>query len=292
MPSEAQVEINTELARKLQEILDNAKKRDFNPSPALKKHLRQKQEGAPAAKEHQDSKKPAQAVLGKNSVYREKGTRYLRAQDGRGVYRNFSHGHLEKIRDLARSVAEFPNSKLPQNFDRKARGSGKDSGAKWPYAWEAHHIIPGDAFTHVKKAVGQEKPLFTQAQYDVLLLTEYDLNHGHNIIMLPDENWAVPIHVLLQHPSDHPDYTDLVIKRLGELAKEFQKIVDKKQAHQGLEGAMFDLLKDLEEELWQFLVNLSKRVVEAVLEGQKFEDGPVRFSTKDGKTSYKWGALY
>jgi hypothetical protein len=63
--------------------------------------------GAPAAKEHQDSNKPAQAVLGKNTVYREKGTQYLRAQDGRGVYRNFSHGHLEKIRDLARSVAEF-----------------------------------------------------------------------------------------------------------------------------------------------------------------------------------------
>ena len=294
MPSEAQVEINTELARKLQESIDNGKKRKFKPSPALKKHLKAKEKGA-AAPEHVDANDKPQAVLRKNSSYRENGTKYLRAQDGRGVYRNFSHKHLKKIREVARQAAEFPEGPV-QNFDRRALGSlGRNSGAKWPYVWEAHHMIPGDVFTHMK-AGGKVNgaPVFTPQQYRLLCKSDYNVNDGHNIIMLPDQNWAVPIHVLLQHPSDHPEYTVLVMTKCQDISQALQRDVDKNKGKhkKDLKTAIAEELRGLEEDLWDFLVALSQDVVNAVIEGQEFDEGqPVRFSKKDG-TPYKWGALY
>lgn len=294
MPSAAQVEINTELAQKLQKVHEAGKKRKFTPSPSLKKHMRAK-EGKAAPKEHVDSNATPKAVLGKNSSYRENGTKYLRDQDGRGVYRNFSHPHLKKIRALARSVAEFPEGPL-QNFDRKApSATGQNSGAKWPYAWEAHHMIPGDVFTHMKAgAQGKGEPIFTPEQYKLLTKSDYDVNNGHNIIMLPDENWAVPIHVLLQHPSDHPDYTQMVLTQCQSISENLQSYVskNKKKHKENMEAAIVRELTALEDDLWEFLVDLSQRVVNAVIEGQEFnEPEPVRFSKKDG-TPYKWGALY
>jgi hypothetical protein len=294
MPSAAQTELNTELAQKLRHVLDAAKKRKFMPSPALKKHTREKEGKAAAKKTHVDSNAKPKAVLGKNSRYRENGTKYLRDQDGRGVYRNFSHTHLKKIRDLARSVAEFPGGP-PQNFDRKApSATGKDSGAKWPYAWEAHHMIPGDVFTHMKAgAQGKGEPIFTREQYKLLSKSEYDVNSGHNIIMLPDESWAVPVHVLLQHPSNHPEYTKMVIQQCQSISEKLQSHIAKNnEKHKDLEKAIVQELNDLEDDLWDFLVNLSQRVVNAVLEGQEFDESePVRFSTNKG-SPYKWGALY
>lgn len=294
MPSAAQTEINTELAQKLKKVLEAAKKRRFTPSPALKKHMRKK-EGNAATKEHVDSNARPKAVLGKNSIYQENGTRYLREHDGRGVYRNFSHEHLKKIRKLVRSVAEFPEGP-PQNFDRKAPSAkGKASGAKWPYAWEAHHLIPGDVFTHMKAGTrGKSEPIFTPEQYKLLTKSEYDVNNGHNIIMLPAENWAVPIHVLLQHPSDHPEYTKMVLMQCQSISEKLQSHVAKnnKKHKENLEKAIVQELHDLEEDLWDFIVSLSQRVVDAVIEGQEFDESePVRFSKKDG-SPYQWGALY
>jgi A nuclease family of the HNH/ENDO VII superfamily with conserved AHH len=296
MPSAAQVEINTEVAQKLQRVLAAAKKRKFKPSPALKKHEREKNKGKPVAQKHVDANARPEAVLGKNSSYRENGTKYLRAQNGRDVYRNFSHPHLKKIKDLARSVAEFPEGP-PQNFDRKAPAATGTSGAKWPYAWEAHHMIPGEVFTHMKNgAEGGGEPVFTPEQYDLLLKSDYDINNGHNIIMLPDEAWAVPIHVLLQHPSNHPEYTKMVIMQCQTISEMLQsEVAKKKKDHKELTKPIVQELHDLEDDLWDYLVDLSKRVVNAVIEGQEFEEGePVRFASNNKKngSTYKWGALY
>jgi hypothetical protein len=298
MPSEAQVEINTELAQKLQDVLTRGKKRKFQSSPSLKKHERDKKKKK-EDEEHADSRDPSEAVLKKDTRYRENGTKYLRAQDGRGVYRNFGHKHLKKIKEVARSAAEFPGGPV-QNFDRKAPAAKGTSGAKWPYAWEAHHMIPGDVFTHMLAGInGNGELIFTRKQYNLLCKSKYDVNHGHNIIMLPADNWAVPVHVLLQHPSDHPEYTKFVLKRCQAISKDLQKLIDKKQPHKALKEAVFTELKDLEEVLWELIVDLSKRVVEAVIKGLDFDKGkpesfkkdPVRFEKMDG-SPYKWGALY
>ena len=293
MPSEAQVEINTELAQRLEKLFKEGKERKFKAGPPRKKRKRKKKED-PTPADHQDPKSAPNSILGKNNVYAQNGSDYLRAQDGRGVYRNFAHEHLEQIRDLTRKVAEFPSGP-PQNFDPRSKDSmSVSAGAKWPYAWEAHHILPGDAFTLVEQAQGAEEPIFTSAQYDLLLRADYDLNHGHNIIMLPTDNWAVPIHVLLQHPSDHPEYTKLVITRFREVSEKIQKIIDQKKPHKELEVELFQKLQGLEDHFWKYIVRLSKAVVGAVVEGQEFVPGQhaVRFSKKDGENAYKWGALY
>ena len=294
MPSEAQVEINTDLARRLQDIDDKGRERKF-VAPAPRKKRKRKKKNKDAKSQHTSKGLPANSVLGKNSVYAQNGSDYLRAEAGRGVYRNFSHKHLGQIRELARKAAEFPEGP-PQNFDRRPKdAASQPAGSKWPYPWEAHHLLPGDAFTLVEAAKGTETPIFTTAQYDLLLRADYDINHGHNIIMLPTDNWAVPIHVLLQHPSDHPDYTQAVITKLKEIAKTLQELIDQKKPHEELEAAIFQDLKGLEDDFWRYIVRLSKAVVNAVVEGQEFvneEKFTVRFSKKDGETAYKWGALY
>ncbi len=288
----SQTEINTELAQKLEDIFKEGSQRKFKAGPPRKKRSKKTKDAA-ATSEHADANAIPRAVLGKNSVYRQNGSDYLRAQDGRGVYRNFSHKHLNEIRDLARKVAEFPGGP-PQNFDPRSKDSTNVSaGAKWPYPWEAHHMIPGDAFTYVARVAGQKgKEVLTKEQYQLLLQSDYDINHGHNIIMLPDQNWAVPIHVLLQHPSNHPEYTDFVIERIREISKDLQKIIDQKKPHKALVEAIFEQMKDIEDTLWDYLVKLSKSVVGGVIEGQEFTHDHVRYSTKDGTTPYKWGALY
>src|SRR6185503_6446963 len=113
----------------------------------------------------------------------------------------------EHIRDLVRKTAEFPGGP-PENFDPSAKSPlGGSAGQKWPYAWEAHHMLPGSSFYYMMKVNGQDRAPYTYQQMRLILVSDYNINHGHNIINLPDESWAVPVHALIQHPGDHPQYT-------------------------------------------------------------------------------------
>lgn len=153
MPSDAQVEVNTELAQRLQDILKDGTDRKFTAGTPRKKRKRKKNKGAPQSAHSNPETEPC-SVLGKNSIYAQNGSDYLRAHDGRGVYRNFSHKHLDVIREFAKKVAEFPGGP-PQNFDPRAKDAKSlAAGANWPYLWNAHHVIPGDAFTLTEEAQG------------------------------------------------------------------------------------------------------------------------------------------
>jgi hypothetical protein len=110
--------------------------------------------------------------------------------------------------------------------------------------------------------------------------------------MLPDEAWTVPIHALIQHPGDHPNYTQLVMKELQKIARKLQSKIDQKGPHKALVEDVFNQLKELEDYLWDYLVGLSRDLVDAITEGQEFVHPHVRYAPEQGTSSYEWGALY
>ena len=160
-------------------------------------------------------------------------------------------------------------------------------GQMFPYSWEAHHLLPGSAFYYENES----GPAFTPQQYEILLSSPYNINHGHNIIMLPKQAPAVPVHKLIQPPSDHPEYTQLVIKDLQTLQKTIQKLIDKQEDHTAIKASLVDELKGLEEKYWKYVVGIGRKSVKAVSEGTALEGYSVRYEAKSGRV-YQWGALY
>lgn len=284
-------EMNTDLAQKLKSIFDRSAKRRYAAFTKPKKK-KKKSSDSSATGDHVDANSVPKGVLGKVKGYAQNGSDYLRSKDGRDVYRNFSHKYLDEIRDLVKKTAEFPGGPA-ENFDPSAKdATGHDAGQKWPYAWEAHHMLPGSAFYYVMKINGEDKTAFTYQQMRLILQSDYNINHGHNIINLPDEAWAVPVHALIQHPGDHPRYTQTVMKKLTEISEKIQQKIDQKQPHKALVEDIFEQLKEVEEYFWDYLVALSRDLVDAITEGQEFVHPHVRFAPDQGTSTYDWGALY
>jgi len=283
-------EMNTALAQKLLSIYERSRDRKYAAAKEAKKKKPKPADAAADDTDHVDSNAPPRGVLGKDDHYAQNGSDYIASQDGRDVYRVFDHAYLEEIRDLVRQTAEFPGGP-PENFNPRAKDKDKKPALqKYPYNWEAHHILPGSAFYYELK----DGPAFTYQQLRLILQSDYNLNHGHNIIMLPDQAWAVPVHALLQHPGDHPNYTQQIMRDMRVIAKDMQKKIDAKKDHKALVADIFTQLKQLEKKYWIVLVNLSRAVVASVTEGKEYKHPLVRYAPKDkkAKSRYEWGSLY
>lgn len=281
---------NTELARRLNAIFKRSLVRKDAARAAAREEAKKskpkkgKKKAAEPPDEHLDPNAPLNGVLAKGDNYARRGYTYLKAQDGRGVYRNFSHAHLEEIRDMVKERAEFPEGPK-ENFN-------PTYNQEYPYDWAAHHMLPGSAFYYEMK---DGKPAFTYKQLRLLLMSDYNINHGHNIINLPTEDWAVPVHSLICHPSDHETYTLRVMDEMRKVSKRLQSVIDSGEPHGNLPESAFEALKKLEEQFWNFLVKLSRALVAAKVAGVKYV-GPgsehVRYANKDGVTHYEWGSLW
>ncbi|WP_205522762.1 AHH domain-containing protein [Myxococcus eversor] len=283
-------EMNTALSQRLLAIFERSRDRKYAAAKEAKKKKPEPAEESADDADHVDSNAPPRGVLGKDNHYAQNGSNYIGSLDGRGVYRMFDHPHLDEIRDMVRETAEFPGGP-PENFNPGAKDKEKKPALqKYPYAWEAHHILPGSAFYYELKS----GPAFTYQQLRLILQSEYNLNHGHNIIMLPDQAWAVPVHALLQHPGDHPNYTQQVMRDMRVIAKKIQEKIDANSDHKLLVVDIFTKLKNLEDDYWKMLVKLSRAVVAAVTQGKEYIHPLVRYAPKDlkAKSRYEWGSLY
>jgi hypothetical protein len=281
--STANHEFNTEVARKLKAMYERDLTRKKGARDEARKRKPQNGESPPPG-EHIDPNAPLKGVLAKGDNYARRGYTYLKEQDGRGVYRNFSHPHLEEIRGMVREMAEFPGGPK-QNFNPTYT-------QKHPYPWEAHHMLPGSAFYYTMK---DGRPAFTYQQIRLILMSDYNINHGHNLIMLPGEDWAVPVHSLICHPSDHGAYTLRVMDAMRQVSDRLQKIIRRAASHGGLPEVCFTELKNLEDDFWDFLVALSRRIVQAKVAGVRYTDldaNHVRYESRDGSTQYEWGSLW
>ncbi|CAM4422584.1 MULTISPECIES: MXAN_0050 family toxin nuclease [Myxococcus] len=283
-------EMNTVLAQRLLSIFERSRDRKYTAAKAAKKKKPKPAASAADDADHVDDSAPPRGVLGKDSDYAQNGSDYIASLDGRGVYRVFDHSYLDEIRDLVKQTAEFPGGP-PENFNPRAKDKDKKPALqKYPYAWEAHHILPGSAFYYEL----EDGPVFTYRQLRLILQSDYNLNHGHNIIMLPDQAWAVPVHALLQHPGDHPNYTQQVMRDMKTIAQKLQKAIDSQKEHKALIEDVFDQLHKLENKYWKLLVALSRAVVASVTAGKEYKHALVRYAPKDkkAKSRYEWGSLY
>lgn len=223
---------------------------------------------------------PHRAILGKGTNYARNGSTYIRS-NRLGEYSAF--GHLGPTAFQA-GVASRASIAEGSNFNPAV------SGQTLPYRWQAHHLIPGEAF-YSEDASG--KPVIDKDEnFDILLQTPYDIDHGHNLVILPSVSWAVPVHALLQHPNNHNDYTQDVMEGLGHVDAEIDTLRGQGKPHEAIVGSVFEQLKSLETQLWTLLLKRSRRAVRGAAEGQRY-DGPwCRWQTRKGKDYGSWPALW
>lgn len=278
-----------------------AKKWGFVAAPPEPEEKPKKDEQEPAP-EHASDEVPAEAILCRKGRYAQRGHDFLKANAHgvagrkvapRAVYAEFTRPYLEKIKPLLEEHAAFPGGRA-SSFNPGARSAttGKLARQRFPYPWEAHHLVPDSAFD----GKGEDgEPAFTAEALEILKQTPYDLNHGHNIIMLPKLAWGVPVHALLQHPSDHPEYTLRTIKELRRVGDRIKALKRRAGPHEAVVASFFKELCDLENGNWNFIVKLSRAVVNDVCAGVEFV-GPhaahVRFESKSTGARYQFGRLY
>ena len=132
----------------------------------------------------------------------------------------------------------------------------------------------------------------------MLEMSDYDINSGHNIIALPANrmDFFQPVHDLIQHPSNHSNYTKRVIKEMKEISSSLKDLVNEaKEDHPDIKVKIADELRDLEDDLWDLLIRLGKALVTAKVANIKLalskeDEDLVKFSAGTG-TQYSYGAL-
>ena len=223
---------------------------------------------------------PYKAILGKGTAYARNGASYIR-NNRPGEYNTF--GHLGPF-DFQADIAGRASISQGNNFNPMA------SGQTLPYRWQAHHLIPEEAF-YTEDSSG--KPIVDKDEnFDILLQTPYDIDHGHNLILLPSVSWAVPVHALLQHPNNHNDYTEDVIQGLKRINSEIDTLRGQGQPHEAIVANVFESMKAMEGELWRNLLKRSRKAVRGAAEGSRY-DGPwCRWQTRKGKDYGSWPALW
>lgn len=222
----------------------------------------------------------ATAVICKTGDWNGNFSYYIRSGEGKTRAKQYQTISPALARVYAKRyplVIQFANSnfKLDSvdcNFNtkcyRKRLGKRITPGSKKPYAWEGHHMIPGDAFTQIKAAVGGDKSIFDEKQLDLLLLSDYDVNAGTNLIALPTNGMDAfqLVHCLLQHPSDHQNYTTEVVEQMRGVAKELDKLnSEADKPHPNINVKVGEAIRIKEKQLWKLIVKLSKAKIYNVI---------------------------
>lgn len=273
MPANDSRMVNSEISKKIKKIYADGLSRKHELRKEKKEEAkRRRDEGQDDGMEHADLNAPLKGVLGKGDNYARRAYNYIKGKDGRGVYKNFNFAHLEEIESMVSKIAIFPGGPK-KNFNPTYT-------QKYPYNWEAHHLLPGSAFYYEIDG----ELVFTLKQIRLILQTDYNINHGHNLIFLPSVDWACPVHTLVCHPSDHPNWTMKIMDMLKEISRSLKRQEEKGEPHENIKTNVFEELKDSEEQAWDDLVQLSRVSVPAAWNDVRIVNDLVKFETKDGKT--------
>ncbi|MFP2927136.1 AHH domain-containing protein [Pyxidicoccus sp. 3LG] len=81
---------------------------------------------------------------------------------------------------------------------------------KYPYLTQAHHLIPVESVKNLPK-LKKNAPL-----------AGWDINHINNGILLPEKEMDVALHLLQQHYTNHPKYSEKVELLLKKIDKAFK----------------------------------------------------------------------
>lgn len=210
------------------------------------------------------------------------------------IYNIFTHVkkgvYDDEIRKEIKANFKFPSScQSPANFCKQAKNKSKYSGQAYPYRWQSHHILPHELF-NTKKA---SMKIFNATEKKLLTRAGYNINHGHNIIFMPGNGAInyVPVHGLVQHATSHDKYSQTARNQLKDASKdikdELEKAKDKanKDKHAEILAGVVQLLREVEQDLWEELVEACSDAVGKAIKKQshssKFigaKDGWLRLS--------------
>lgn len=267
------------------------------------KEENKKQEKSPPPEDEKDKQEHSpflgelKAVLWKNSLYRKNTAEGLDGRGGKDKVFKVEKSFMEKAyEDFPKLIDVFvdyyPYGAMACNFNTEAKykGSekkvtkrggatrtqskkkGKNANCTMPYKWNAHHMIPGSAFYSTYVVDGNPVEIFTQEQYYLLLMSDYDVNNGNNMIPLPDAGWDFfqPVHKMLLHPSGHPNYTRHVQKKLKEIAKKLDQIKgDADKPHPNVSVKVAKDIVKIENKCWKLLHQIGEENVTAYVEKRK-----------------------
>ncbi|MBZ4417485.1 AHH domain-containing protein [Myxococcus sp. RHSTA-1-4] len=240
---------------------------------------RKRDDGSREAAPHVDPGNPKRAILAKGSSYARNGAAYIRGTRP-SEYSTFPHLGPAAFQADVQSRASISQ---PSNFNPEL------TGQSLPYPWRAHHLIPGEAF-YTEDSEG-ELIFDKEENFDIVLQTPYDIDHGHNLILLPSLAWAVPVHALMQHPNNHNGYTKDVMHRMKSIDNQVDTLRGKRLEHAAIVANVFEELKSLESDLWDELLDESRAAVRGAAEG-RLHDGPwCRWKTQEGR-EYVWPSLW
>lgn len=116
-------------------------------------------------------------------------------------------------------------------------------GQSLPYRWQAHHILPMNCFYgyldgwHLR----------------VLASSTYDINHGSNIIFLPEDADDTKWHKLPHHNTDHPAYDKRLERDFLKLKDALNKMKQEKQPHDAVARKAEEDLLDLETKTFKYI---------------------------------------
>jgi uncharacterized protein YdcH (DUF465 family) len=271
----------------LNEIFHTTNATQWSIPKSQEKDPKKKKEEKPKDK-HPNGQGPNKAKLAKGGDYGGAFGAYIRTDAARAkVYNTISPNiaylyaqsapalvsFFEKYFKLGSSDSCFnPNATKPNML-----GIKRSANKKIPYAWQAHHIIPGEAFTIMKKNRGGSEQVFSDTQYSLLLLSDYDINEGHNIIALPGRKMDVfqPVHDLILHPTNHGEYTSQVVSKMRSVSEDLKEIEEElKEDHPEVVVAIKQQMLKFQDELWDLLIKLGKATVTKKVQGGEWDLSP------------------
>ena len=116
-------------------------------------------------------------------------------------------------------------------------------GQTLPYQWEAHHVLPMSCFMDY----------FTAKEIEVILLSDYDINDGQNIIFLPEHSEDTAVHELPYHPSNHLKYNSEVKTKFQSIKDKIEEMIDEEKPHEAIAGSVEQKLHDIETDMFKFV---------------------------------------
>jgi len=174
----------------------------------------------------------------------------------RGIYRKngFFYLKVTEAEKARRALYELPRSATAKAgtyvfvYQRKKLGRGYYNylSGSYPYANEAHHLLPVKAFG---------KKHYKPNQLKVLKKIPYCVNHGQNVIFLPEKVKDCVVHNLPQHNGSHPPYNAAVAADASTTAaKMVEKAKDPCEPDDPIQLSALKELIGFQSDYWKLLI--------------------------------------
>ena len=116
-------------------------------------------------------------------------------------------------------------------------------GQTLPYQWEAHHVLPMSCFLDY----------FSADEIQIILLSDYDINDGQNIIFLPEHSEDTAVHGLPYHPSNHLKYNSEVKTKFEDIRDKIEELKEEEKPHKAIAGSVEEELHNIEKKMFKYV---------------------------------------